>query len=247
MANPIFNNMLNSNSSDADLALESKVMTVSGSVNKTVFLLAMVVLSAFYTWNQAMAGFSDKVSMLMMGGLVVGFILAMIIIFTRKALPVLTPIYAVCEGFFLGGISAVYAGEYAGIVIQAILATFATLFAMLILFKTRLITCTEKFRSVIFTATASVALIYLIQIVASLFGRGIPQIFTASPIGIGFSVIVVLIAAFNLIVDFDFIERGANEMIPVEYEWYGAFGLVVSLVWLYLEMLRLLAKLSSRN
>ena len=247
MANPIFNNMLNSNSSDADLALESKVMTVSGSVNKTVFLLALVVVSAFYTWSQAMAGFADKVSMLMMGGLIVGFIFAMIIIFTRKALPVLTPIYAACEGLFLGGISAVYAGEYAGIVMQAIIATFATLFAMLFLFKLKIITCTEKFRSVILTATASVALVYLIQIVASFFNRGIPQIFTASPIGIGFSVIVVLIAAFNLIVDFDFIERGAEEMIPVEYEWYGAFGLVVSLVWLYLEMLRLLAKLSNRN
>ena len=118
---------------------------------------------------------------------------------------------------------------------------------MLLLFKTNLIQCTDKFRSVIFTATLSVGVIYLIQIIASLFGRGIPQIFTSSGIGIVFSVVVVLIAAFNLIIDFDFIERGSENLLPKTYEWYGAFGLMVSLVWLYLEILRLLAKLSDRR
>lgn len=247
MSNPIFNKMLNSHNADLDLTLESQSMSVSGSINKTLFLLAIVFVSAMYTWSLAFSGFADKAGMLTWGGLIFATILAFIIIFTRKAMNILTPLYAIGEGLCLGGISAVYAGEYAGIVIQAILATFATLFVMLMLFKSRWITCTERFRSIIFTATASVALVYLIQIIASFFGRGIPQIFTSSPIGIGFSVVVILIAAFNLIIDFDFIEKGAENMLPKAYEWYGAFGLVVTLVWLYLEILRLLSKLSSRN
>ena len=182
-----------------------------------------------------------------MGGIIVALVLSLIIIFTRKAMNILTPLYALAEGLALGGISAVYAAEYAGIVMQAVILTFAVLFSMLVLYRANIIQCTDKFRGVLFTATASVALVYLIQIVASFFGRSIPQIFTASPIGIGFSVIVVLIAALNLILDFDFIERGSNLMLPKEYEWYGAFGLMVSLIWLYLEILGLLAKVNSRK
>ncbi len=118
---------------------------------------------------------------------------------------------------------------------------------MLLLYRAKVIQCTDKFRAVLFTATMSIGIIYLIQIIASLFGRGIPQIFTSSAIGIGFSVVVVLIAAFNLIVDFDFIERGAQNLFPKEYEWFGAFGLMVTLIWLYLEILRLLAKFANRD
>ncbi len=244
MANPILNNMQNY---DRDFALESEPMTVNGSINKTFILLACTFLAACYTWGLAMSGFSDKAQILTNGGAIVGFILAMVIIFTRKALHILTPIYAIAEGFFIGGISAVYAAQYAGIVTQAVLATFAVLAIMLLLFQSGAVKCTDKFRSVILTATLSVGAIYLIQIVASIFGRGIPQIFTSSPIGIGFSVVVVLIAAFNLIIDFDFIEKGAENMLPKTYEWYGAFGLMVSLIWLYIEILRLLAKTQNRN
>jgi len=242
MSNPILNNM-----SEQTRVLDAEPMTVNGSINKTFVLLAFLVLAACYTWGLALTGFTDKAQMLTWGGAIVGFVLAMVIIFSRKALHILTPIYAIAEGFFIGGISAVYAAQYAGIVVQAVIATFATLAAMLLLFKTNLIQCTDKFRSVIFTATLSVGVIYLIQIIASLFGRGIPQIFTSSGIGIVFSVVVVLIAAFNLIIDFDFIERGSENLLPKTYEWYGAFGLMVSLVWLYLEILRLLAKLSDRR
>ena len=244
MANPILNNMQNNNNA---FALEGEPMTVNGSINKTFILLACTFFAACYTWGLAMSGFSDKAQMLTNGGAMIGFILAMVICFTRKALPVLTPMYAVAEGFFIGGVSAVYAAQYAGIVTQAVLATFAVLAIMLLLFQTGAIKCTDKFRSVILTATLSVGLVYLIQIIASLFGRGIPQIFTSSPIGIAFSVVVVLIAAFNLIIDFDFIEKGAENMLPKTYEWYGAFGLMVSLIWLYIEVLRLIAKTQRTN
>ncbi len=243
MANPLFNE----NVTEQARVLEGEPMTINGAINKTLILLACLFIAACYTWYLAFAGFSDKAQLLTVGGAIIGFILAMVIIFTRKAMHVLAPLYTVCEGFFLGGISAVYAAQYAGIVMQAVLATFAALFSMLALYRFGVIRCTEKLRAVIFTATLSVALVYLIQIIASFFGRGIPQIFTASPIGIGFSVIVVAIAALNLIIDFDFIERGAQSLFEKKYEWYGAFGLMVSLIWLYLEILRLLAKLNDRN
>lgn len=242
MSNPVFNNM-----AEQTRVLDSEPMTVNGAINKTFILFAFLVVAACYTWSLALNGFTDKAQMLTVGGAIVGFVLAMVIIFSRKALNVLTPIYAVAEGFFIGGVSAVYAAQYAGIVVQAVLATFAVLAVMLLLFRTKAIQCNDTFRSVILTATLSVGVIYLIQIVASFFGRGIPQIFTSSPIGIGFSIVVVLIAAFNLIIDFDFIERGSQNLLPKTYEWYGAFGLMVSLVWLYLEILRLLAKLSDRR
>lgn len=241
MANPVMRAMEESH------VLEGEPMTISGSINKTLILLALLVLTSTYTWGLVVKGFTDMASMLMWGGTIVGFILAMVICFTRKAMPVLTPIYAACEGLFIGGVSAVYAGQYAGIVVQAVILTFAVMLSMLLLYKARIIQCTDKFRSMMLTATLSICAVYTIQIIASFFGRGIPQIFTASPIGIGFSVIVVLIAAFNLIVDFDFIERGEQMMIPKEYEWYGAFGLMVTLIWLYMEVLRLLAKLNSRR
>lgn len=243
MANPLFNE----NVKEQARILDGEPMTINGAINKTLILLACLFVAACYTWYLAFSGFADKAQLLTVGGAVAGFVLAMVIIFTRKAMHILAPLYTVCEGFFLGGISAVYAAQYAGIVMQAILATFAALFSMLILYRTGAIRCTERFRSVIFTATLSVAIVYFIQIVASFFGRGIPQIFTASPIGIGFSIIVVAIAALNLIIDFDFIERGSQELFEKKYEWYGAFGLMVSLIWLYLEILRLLAKLSDRN
>lgn len=242
MPNPILNDKF----LDTDAVLETQPMTVNGAINKTLILFALVMLPAAYTWSLVFQGFTDKASMLCIGGAIAGFILAMIIAFTRKAVNVLAPIYAVCEGFFVGGISAFFEASYTGIVIQAVAATFGTMIAMLLLYKAGAIRCTEKFRAVIFTATLSIAIIYLIQIVASLFGRGIPQIFTASPIGIGFSLLVVGIASLNLIVDFDFIEQGAQRMLPREYEWYGAFGLMVTIVWLYIEMLRLLAKLRDR-
>ena len=219
-------------------------MTVNGTLDKTFLLFLCALLPAAYTWNQFVSGFTDKASMLMTVGVIVGFVLALIVAFTKNKY--LTPLYAMCEGLFLGGISAMFNEAYPGIVIQAVLATFAAMFSMLGLYRIGAIKCTDKFRSVIFTATISVAVLYLIQFIGSFFHYSIPAIFGAGTIGIGFSIIVVAIAALNLILDFDFIERGSQMMLPKDYEWYGAFGLMVTLVWLYIEILRLLAKLRDR-
>lgn len=243
MANPILNNKFLT----GERVLEGEPMTINGAINKALIMLALVIISAAYTWSLVFAGFMDKAFMLGAIGMIAGFILALIISFTgTKTAPVLAPIYALCEGAFIGGISALFESHYSGIIIQAGAATFATAGAMLLLYKANIIKCTEKFRAIVFTATAAVAIVYLIQIIASFFNRGIPQIFTASPIGILFSVVIVGIAALNLIMDFDFIERGVANYMPKSYEWYGAFGLTVTLVWLYLEILKLLAKLRER-
>lgn len=244
MANPI----LSRNFNTEERVYEGEPMTINGAINKTLTLLALVTVSAGYTWWLLASGFTDKASMFCIGGAIVGCILALIISFTpNKTAAILSPVYALCEGFFIGGISAFFEAAYSGIVIQAVAGTLAVLFSMLLLYRAKIIQCTEKFRAVIFTATLSVGIIYLIDIIASLFGRGIPQIFTSNAIGIGFSLIVIVIAALNLIIDFDFIERGAENLFPKQYEWFGAFGLIVTLVWLYLEILRLLAKFADRN
>lgn len=240
MANPILNDRF----TQAEGVVNGQVMTVNGTLDKTFLLFLCAILPAFYTWNQFMSGFTDKAYMLMTVGAIVGFIFALIVSFTRNKF--LTPLYAMCEGLFLGGISAVFNAQYPGIVIQAVLGTFAAMFAMLGLYRIGAIKCTDKFRSIVFTATLSIAVLYLIQWIGSFFHYSIPAIFGAGTIGIGFSVLVVAIASLNLILDFDFIEKGTQAMLPKDYEWYGAFGLMVTLVWLYIEILRLLAKLRDR-
>lgn len=146
--------------------------------------------------------------------------------------------------FFL---AVFFEASYPGIVSQAVAGTFAALFSMLILYRAKLIQCTDKFRSVIFIATCSIAVLYLINFIGHFFHYAVPVINSSSNFGIAFSIIVVIIAALNLIIDFDFIERGARNMLPKDMEWYGAFGLMVTIVWLYLEILRLLAKLQDRR
>ncbi len=243
MSNPV----LNENFLENERVLQGEPMTVNGAIAKSFTLFGVLFLAAAFTWYLMASGYTDMAAMLSIGGVIVGFVMAMIIIFTRKAMSVLTPIYAVCEGFFVGGISAMFEASYSGIVFQAVAATFAAVFSMLALYRVGAIKATEKFRSVILISTMSIAVIYLIQIIASFFGRGIPQIFTASNLGILFSLFVVAIAALNLILDFDFIERGAESMLEKQYEWYGAFGLMVTVVWLYIELLKLLAKLNNRR
>ncbi len=243
MSNPVLNEKFLEN----ERVLQGEPMTINGAISKSFILFGVLLLAAAYTWYLMASGYTDMAGMLAVGGAIVGFILSLVIIFTRKAMGILTPIYAVCEGFFVGGISAMFEASYTGIVFQAVTATFAAVFSMLALYRAGLIKATEKFRSVIFISTLSIALIYLIQIIASFFGRGIPQIFTSSNLGIVFSLVVVAIAALNLILDFDFIERGAEAMLEKQYEWYGAFGLMVTVVWLYIELLKLLAKLNDRR
>ena len=240
MANPI----LNEHFAENERVLNEAPMTVNGTLQITAFLGLLVVASAYFVWSKFNAGFTDMAVMLTGIGGIVGFITGLIVAFTR--IKYLIPVYAVSEGLFLGGISATFESSYPGIVIQAVGGTFAALFAMLILYRMNIISCTDKFRSVIFIATASIAVVYIVNFIGSFFGLHVPLLNSASPAGIAVSAIICVIAALNLIIDFDFIERGAQNMLPKDFEWYGAFGLMVTLVWLYLEILRLLAKINRK-
>jgi len=242
MSNPVFNQKV----FQEERVITSEPMTINGTINKTFLSFALLLASSVYVWSLYFQGAMDKVGMLMTVGIITSIIAFLFIMFNKKAMAVATPVYAVAEGLVLGGISAQFERMYPGIAIQAIAMTFMALFSLLFLYRVGAIKCTEKFRSVIFISTASIAGIYLISILGSFFGLHIPQIFSSSLIGIGFSLVVVVIAALNLIIDFDFIERGAQNFLPKEYEWYGAFGLMVTLVWLYLELLNLLSKFRDR-
>ncbi len=223
---------------------DDTTMTIQGTVTKTMVLLALMTLSAVYTWRIAAAG--QAVEPWMAGGGVGGFVVGLITVFRKHWAGVLSPIYALLEGLFLGGISAIFEARFPGIVIQAVSLTFGTLFALLLAYKSRLIKATENFKLGVTAATGGIVLIYIATVVMSLFGVHMPYIHESGPIGIGFSLFVVVIAALNLVLDFDFIESGAERRAPKYMEWYGAFGLMVTLIWLYLEILRLLSKLRSR-
>ena len=242
MSNPVLNQKM----MERERVLDSEPMTVNGAINKTFILFAILIACSVVVWDMFFKGYTDKVMMLGGVGFIGSIIAFIVIMFNQKAIGTVAPIYAACEGLVLGGISAMFEKSYPGIAIQAIGATFAALFSLLLLYRVGAIKCTEKFRSVIFISTLSIAGIYLINIIGSFFGMSIPQISTSSNIGIGFSLVVVVIAALNLIIDFDFIERGAQQMMGKSYEWYGAFGLMVTLVWLYIEILNLLAKFRDR-
>ena len=226
----------------------SEVMTLQGTVNKTGILLALVVLSASYTWNIFFqSGNPGSVMPLAMGGAIVGFILALVTMFKRQWAGITAPLYAVAEGLFLGGISAIFEAQYPGIVIQAVGLTLGTLTSLLFLYKTGIIKPTENFRLMIVSATMGIGLLYLVSFLMNMFGSaGIGFIHSNGIFGIGFSLAVVAIAALNLVLDFDFIEQGSEVGAPKYMEWFGAFSLMVTLIWLYIEILRLLAKLRSR-
>lgn len=244
MSNPIFK--IEERQAEQDRVLDyDKVMTVNGTLQVAAFMGLILVFAAGFVWTKFAAGHTDMAVMLTSVGGIVGFISALIIIFARAT--ALVPLYAACEGLLLGGLSATFEASYPGIVAQATAGTFAALFSMLILYRAGIIRCTDKFRSVIFISTASIAAIYIVDFIGRLFNYQVPIINTATNGGIIFSIIVVAIAALNLIIDFDFIEKGAERMYPKKYEWYGAFGLMVTLVWLYVEILNLLAKISSRD
>lgn len=234
------------------LAPASETMSIQGTVNKTLILLLLVCVSAAWIWSkyfgalepsQAAAG----ISLWMLGGAIGGLIMAIVTIFKRSWAGVTAPIYALLEGLLLGGLSATFEARYPGIVIQAVGLTFGTLFCLLVAYSSRLIKVTQNFRLGVVAATGGIALFYLASFVLGFFGVRIPYIHESGLIGIGFSLVVVVVAALNLVLDFDFIEQGAMRGAPKYMEWYGAFGLIVTLVWLYLEILRLLSKLRSRN
>ena len=223
-------------------------MTLQGTVNKTGFLLTFLILAAAWTWNLYFES-NNPASVtpwLIIGGLG-GFIVAIITTFKKHLSPITAPIYAVLEGLFLGSLSALFESRFPGIVVQAVGLTFGTLFALLMAYRSGLIKATENFKLGVTAATGGICLLYLISFVLSFFGTSIPYIHQSGLIGIGFSMFVVVIAALNLVLDFDFIENASESGAPKYMEWYGAFGLLVTLIWLYIEILRLLSKLYSRK
>jgi uncharacterized YccA/Bax inhibitor family protein len=215
-------------------------MTLSGTVNRTGILLVCAIASAAWTWHLFLQSrdFAD-VAPLMVVGLVGGFICAMVTVFKKEWSPVTAPIYALLEGLVLGGLSAAMDLRYPGIAMQAVALTFGTLFVLLLAYRSGLIQVTQKFRLGIIAATGGIMVFYLLEMVLGFFGVRFVAINGSGPIGIGFSLIIVAVAALNLVLDFDFIERGVQYGAPKYMEWYGAFGIMVTLVWLYLEILRL--------
>lgn len=228
-------------------ATSSEVMTIDGTVNKTGILLLIVMASAFFVWRMYFTSQNPAmVSPWMLGGAIGGLIAAVITAFKKTWSPITAPLYAALEGLFLGGVSAFYEARFHGIVIQAVVLTFGTALALLMAYKTRLIQATQNFKLGVAAATGGIFLLYLASFVLSFFKINIGFIHSNGIFGIIFSLAVVAVAALNLVLDFDFIEQGAAHGAPKFMEWYGAFGLMVTLVWLYLEMLRLLGKARKR-
>jgi uncharacterized YccA/Bax inhibitor family protein len=227
---------------------ETSHMTLNGTVNKTGILLVCAIATAAWTWHLFLqARDMADVAPLMLVGLIGGFICAMVTVFKKEWSPVTAPVYALLEGLVLGGISAALDLRYPGIAIQAVSLTFGTLFVLLLAYRSGLIQVTQKFRMGVIAATGGIMVFYLAEMLLGFFGIHFASINGSGPIGIGFSLFVVAIAALNLVLDFDFIEQGVHFGAPKYMEWYGAFGIMVTLVWLYLEMLRLLSKIRSRN
>lgn len=243
MSNPILNE---DRFSSQERILDGEPMTIQGTVSKIFMLFACLIagsaISVYSLFTNPGLAYG-----LMFLGVFLGCILVLVTCFNIKIAKYTAAPYALMEGLVLGAFSALFEVQWHGIVLTAILSTFAVLFVMLMLYKARMIQYTDKFAAVLKTSILSIFAIYLIQFIASFFGRGIPLIWEAGIVGIGFSLLVIVIAAMALIQDFFFIESASQNMLSKDYEWYGAMGLMITLVWLYTEILRLLAKLNSRN
>ena len=225
-------------------AVTGEAMTIEGAVNRTAFLLLLLAATATWTWSQTFAGVA--VEGYLLGGILGGFVVALVTIFKPAWAPVTAPIYAALEGLALGAISAYFEARFPGMVIQGVALTFGVLAALLLAYRSGLIPVTEKFRLGVVAATGGIAIFYLVAMGLSFFNITIPFLHEGSALGIAFSLFVVVIASLNLVLDFDFIQQGAQQGASKVAEWYAAFGLIVTLVWLYLEILRLLSKLRSR-
>lgn len=224
-----------------------ETMTINGAINKAIILSLILTLSALVSVYFVLAKNLELLSPAVMISSIGTIILAIIMIFKKEMAKTLSILYAILEGVAIGGISFVFNAFYDGIVAQAVFFTSADLLIMLLLYRFRIIRVNDKFRSVIFGATLCIAVVYLINFILGFFKMSVPFLNDSSPIGIGISVVIVAIASFNLLLDFDFIEQSANANMPKYFEWYSAFGLLVTLVWLYLEILRLLSKIRSRD
>jgi len=216
-----------------------EAMTVQGAITKTLILTGILLLTAIF-------GYSSPNPLFMWGGAIGGFIVVLIASFRPHLSPTLAPLYAALEGLFVGAISAIYASFYDGIIFNAVTLTIADLFLMLFIYKSGMVKVTNKFRTGIIMATGAIALVYLTTFVLSLFGVNVPYIHSSGPIGIGISLVILGIASLNLLLDFDNFEKGEQYRAPAYMEWFSAMGLLITLVWIYLEILRLISKLSDR-
>ena len=224
-----------------------EAMTIQGTVNKTGLLLLFVVVTAAWTWGLSHSETPEAAIPWMLGGLLLGFVTALVTVFKNNWAPITAPIYALCEGLALGGISAMFNRAYPGIAIQAVSLTFGVLAVLLLAYKAGIVRATRGFKLGVIAATGAIMLVYLANMVMALFFHTqMSFLYSSTPLGIGISVVIVIIAALNLILDFDLIETGARMGAPRYMEWYGAFALMVTLIWLYLEILRLLAKTRRR-
>ena len=228
-------------------AATERGMTIEGTVNRTGLLLVLLLLGAGWSWRVFYAEGVAATMPYIWGGALGGFVVALVTIFKKEWAGVTAPVYALLEGLCLGALSGFFETQFPGIVLQAVGLTFGTLLALLVAYKSGVIKATENFKLGVVAATGGIALVYLATLVLGFFGVAIPFIHGSGPLGILFSLFVVVIAALNLVLDFDFIESGAAQGAPRFMEWYAAFGLMVTLIWLYLEILRLLAKLRSRD
>ncbi len=248
--NPTLTDKIFNKSLELDASLQG-TMTVKGAINKFGFMMLLLLAGAAFNWHLFYEHKAPTMMTLMMVGVFGGLITGLVISFKPNWAQYLAPLYALLEGLFIGGISAVlneaFAKAYPGLIMQAVGLTFGVAFSMFILYNFRIIKATERFKSVIITATLGIAIFYLISMVLGFFGVNIGFMTDSSMLSIGISLFVVAIAALNLILDFDMIEKGAESGAPKFMEWYGAFGLMITIVWLYIEILKLLSKLASRD
>ncbi|MEP7195428.1 MAG: Bax inhibitor-1/YccA family protein [Saprospiraceae bacterium] len=224
---------------EQNLSSTGLTMTSAGAVNKSVILGLLLMITAVFS-------FAFPSTIFLLPSAIIGFVLVLIATFKKEWSPTIAPIYALIEGLFLGSISAYYASAFDGIVFHALSLTLAILFLMLFLYKARIIQVTERFRSIIMIGTGAIALTYLVSFVLSFFGIQVPMIHSSGLLGIGFSLVVIVMASLNLLLDFDFFERGEQAGLPKYMEWFAAMGLIITLVWLYLEILRLLSKFNKK-
>ncbi len=242
-SNPVLNSKVINNLSYTQNA--SGTMTVNGTVNKIALMLILTVAGAAFTWNKAMSG--APVGLWIAVGGIGGFIMALITSFRKESAAITAPIYAVLEGLFLGSVSALFESMYNGIVMRAVLLTFAVMFSLLFLYRSGIIKVTQQFRAGVVAATMGIAMAYFISFILNLFGLNINFMSGGGTMGLIISLVIVAVAALNLVLDFDFIEQASRAGLPKTYEWYGAFGLMVTLIWLYIEILRLLMIVANRD
>jgi uncharacterized YccA/Bax inhibitor family protein len=231
----------------ARAAAGEPAMTLQGTATKSLLLVLLTVFAASFTWNAVATGKVEIVGPATLVGGIGGFVVALVTVFRPRLAPWTGPLYAVLEGLLLGGVSALYNARFAGLPLQAVALTFGVFMALLLVYRTGLIRATENFRLGVVAATGGIMLMYLLSWVLGMFGVQMGFLHDSGPLSIGISLVVVVVAALNLVLDFDFIERGVAHGAPKVMEWYAAFGLLVTLVWLYLELLRLLAKLQGRD